>query len=406
MVTEMFRGDNLTYDYSKQTGRLNDAAVRFESFDLEAARIIVNGQRYTAERVLLRPGGLTEAERKIYGTPPFNLRIRKLIITAPDDGDAGDVRLRARGAAFYYKNTRLLPIPGLVFQTAVNSFAPSRNRAAYSLTPQVAYNSDDGLLATLRLTYPLAALGKRSALSADIGLSQNVGFRGGVQFDSLTRAGNLFLRARTSDFVTTQLTSGIRLDRLPELQYVSPVLPLFRLKNGRGIGVSGLVNAGRFTERFEDKNVVSPTVRSARYLATLALTTRISDADGLYMDLFRTYARYPTVDQRMNNLGFEIGYAGNFGRRVRGLLSFRDNDIDGSTPFRFDEIEITREFRSTFDFQVSPRYIVPLDLRYDLGAKRFRDKTVGLLRSYKTFAYGLVYQAARGEVRLEFRSGF
>ena len=37
---------------------------------------------------------------------------------------------------------------------------------------------------------------------------------------------------------------------------------------------------------------------------------------------------------------------------------------------------------------------------------RFRDQTFGVLRSYKTFAYGVTYQTARRDLRLEIRRGF
>jgi hypothetical protein len=91
---------------------------------------------------------------------------------------------------------------------------------------------------------------------------------------------------------------------------------------------------------------------------------------------------------------------------VRGLFSYRATDVRGSTPFRFDRIEIARELRTTFDISLSPRYIVPIDLRYDIDLRRLRDERFGILRNYKTFAYGLTYQTARHELRLDFRQGF
>jgi hypothetical protein len=406
-VTEMLMGSNLNYDYQKQTGQIDDASVSFESFDIESARITVNGTRYIAENVLLRPGGLSEEERKIYGTPPFNFRVRRLVIDNRRTARGVVPSVSAKGAAIYYKNTRLLPVPSYVFRTAVGTaLGPSRDRAAFGITPVVAYNSTDGLLATLQLGYPLATDPRRGVVSADIGLSQKIGFRGGLQYTASSRIGDIIVQARNRDFVTTQLSNRIQLDRLPEFQFESRVLPIFRSKRGFGLGVSGLVNAGRYTERFKIDGGYAPSITSSRLLATVALTTRITDADGPYFDLFRSVARYTTVDQRYNNSGFEIGYAGNLGSRIRGLFSYRDNDISGNTPFRFDEIEISRELRTTFDYQLSPRYLIPIDLRYDLDQKRFRDETVGILRSYKTFAYGVTYQFSRSELRLDFRSGF
>lgn len=181
-------------------------------------------------------------------------------------------------------------------------------------------------------------------------------------------------------------------------------MPVLRFGNGRGIGVSGLFRAGKYRERIIGSS--ASAVNSSRVQHSIGLTTRIDDSDGPYLDVFRTSSRYSATADRYINTGLEVGYAGQILPRVRGLFSFRSIDLKGDTPFRFDEVEIPREFRSTFDVQLSSRYLVPIDLRYDLDRKEFRDKSIGLLRSYKTFAYGLSYQAARREFKLEFRSGF
>lgn len=56
--------------------------------------------------------------------------------------------------------------------------------------------------------------------------------------------------------------------------------------------------------------------------------------------------------------------------------------------------------------QITPRYLIPLDFRYDVDLGRFRDKSFGILRSYKYFAYGVAYNVARQDFHMEFRQGF
>lgn len=401
-LTETLSGSDLNFDYSTKRGELDAAHLRLEGFDLQAARIIINGGRYEARDVLLRPGGLSEADLKIYGTPPFNLRAKRITFISDPVRDRSTTT--ATGAGLYFKNTRILPIPSYVLGAA-GSRGPRRAPTAYSLSPRLAYNSADGVLASLRLRFPLTGNPSRSALYADVGLSQRIGFRGGLSVESTSdRLGDVALSARLSDIVTTQLTNRIELNRTPEFEYQTPIVPVLRFGNGRGIGVSGLFSAGRYRERTIGS--AAAVVRSSRVRKSFGLTTRIDDSDGPYVDVFRTSSRYGATAQRYINTGLEVGYAGQVLPRVRGLFSFRSIDLKGDTPFRFDEVEIPREFRSTFDVQLTPRYLMPIDLRYDLDREEFRDKSIGLLRSYKVFAYGLSYQAARREFKLEFRSGF
>ena len=91
---------------------------------------------------------------------------------------------------------------------------------------------------------------------------------------------------------------------------------------------------------------------------------------------------------------------------MRGVVSYSNTSIKGRTPFRFDKVDIKEELRSTFDIAITPRYLIPIDLRFDLGQNRFREERFGILRNYKTFAYGLTYSTAREELRFEVRQGF
>lgn len=415
-LTETLQGENFEYHLDTQQGSLGATEIRLANFNITAESLLINGQKYVARNVVVRPGGLSEEEIKIYGTPPFNLRLREFIVDASrsgsaaalastsDDGEmkAQDTPVRAygRGGALYFKNTRILPVPSALLGRAFNR----REQSAFQLTPRISYNSADGLLATARVFFPLSRENptKRN-LAADIGASTKVGFRGGLEVNSRSSFGDLSLRARISDVVVSQLTNRIELDRLPEVRYTPPSLRLLNLPGNRQAGLQFDLTAGDYRERFGDGRI---RMKSSRFYNQVRFTTRLSRKDGPYLDLFARTARYSNHYENQRTTGFEIGYTGRIIDRISGQFSYSSSNVSGSTPFRFDRVEIKEELRATFDVMLTPRYIMPIDLRYDIEKGRLRDTRIGILRNYKTFAYGLTYQSARNELKLEIRQGF
>ena len=427
VVTETLRGSNLQYDFNTQRGSLDAAQLELAGFSVVTDNLTINGKRYTAHHVVLRPGGLSEEERRIYGTPPFSLRAREVTVEAlngapsaatsnsSDNANVGATsgasgaagasarraRVSVRGGGLYFGKTRLLPVPSYVFNNLVGT---PRDPQAFSLTPRISLNSTDRVLVTTQLSYGLSRTPGGALLNADIGLSQRVGFRGGLSVLAPTRGGTFTLGLRRNDIVTSQLTSRIELDRTPELTYRSPLVPLFSLPGGRLAGISFSAGVGRFREKLIGDNDTSTS--SDRSIAAFNFTTRGNAVSGPYLDVFARLSRYGGSSRDYRNAGFEVGYAGRLLPRVRGAVSLRATSVTGQTPFRFDRVEIKRELRTTFDVELTPRYLIPFDFRYDLTQKRLRDQSVGLLRSYKDFAYGVVYQSSRREARLEIRQGF
>lgn len=415
-VTETLKGENFEYHFETQEGSLGATEIRLANFNITAESLLINGQKYTAHNVVVRPGGLSEEEIKTYGTPPFNLRLREFTVdtgrsgsaaalaSGSDDDEMRDrdtpVRAYGRGGALYFKNTRILPVPSALLGRAFSR----REQSAFQLTPRISYNSADGLLATARIFYPLSRQDptKRN-LAADIGASTKVGFRGGLEVNSRSKLGDLSLRARISDVVVSQLTNRIELDRLPEVRYAPPAMRLLNLPGGRQAGLRLDFTAGDYRERFGDGSI---RMKSSRLHYQALLTTRLARKDGPYLDLFTRTARYSDHYENQQTTGFEIGYTGRIIDRVSGQFSYSASHVSGSTPFRFDRVEIKNELRATFDVMLTPRYIMPFDFRYDIDKGRLRDSRIGILRNYKTFAYGLTYQSARNELKLEIRQGF
>ena len=390
-------GNNLIYDFKTGIGTLDNAKLRLATLTIAVESLEINGKNYRARDVILRPGGLTDEELKIYGTPPFTLRAKQITIAPVERNGEERQRATLQGASLYFKSTRILPVPSY-------SFYPggSNNNDGPRIIPGISFNSGDRVLLTANFAFPLDKLQPdRLSATADVGFSQRVGFRGGVGLVSSVPAGRFALNLRRSDVISSQLTNRIELDRRPELTYNSPAFLQFNLGKQRA-GFAFDASVGDFSERLIGAN---RRVSSTRAQGRLVLTTRLQPGPGAFARLFSSYASYGTGGDYRNN-GVELGYFGQLLPRLRGQISVRFTDTKGDTPFRFDLIEIRRELRTTVDYQLTPRYIIPLDLRYDLQSNRFRDQTFGILRSYKTFAYGLTYQTARRDLRLEIRQGF
>ncbi|HEX8551173.1 MAG TPA: hypothetical protein VF681_06410 [Abditibacteriaceae bacterium] len=426
-VLETLRGENFVYNARTQQGSLDKAELRLSGFALSTDSLVINGRRYVARNVVIRPGALSTEEEKIYGRAPFSLRAKTVTVdiggrssetvainsnaatpgSAASGGnsqDRGPARIVASGAALFYKNTKLLPVPSYILRQATAG-SGTREDAPYRLTPRLSLNSTDKFLLTTTLRLPLSKDPLGPAVMADLGLSARIGVRGGATLTYPTRFGSFLLRGRKNDIITTQLTNRIVLDRTPEVIFSTPGATLFNLPGGQKARFGLNFGTGRFSERTIGGS--GGQVESNRSTVDAILTTRSEERDGPYVELFALASRYSKF--RNNNYrttGFEVGYYGNITNRVRGLFSYRATDVKGSTPFRFDRVEIARELRTTFDISLTPRYIVPIDLRYDLDLGKLRDERFGLLRNYKTFAYGVTYQTARRELKLEFRQGF
>ena len=428
-IVETLRGENFQYDFKTQTGSLDNTVLQLSNFDVEATSLLINGRRYEARNVILRPGALTEAEQKIYGTPPLNLRAKSVVFEAgastrapnpvgvdgggPETGNtqtsnapgggglAAKGKTRVRGAYLYFKNTRLFPVPSAILQTFTGG---ARDPQAFNITPRIAFNSSDGLLLTGVLRYPLSSRLDGPVIDADLGVSTRVGFRGGATLGTETSVGNFALGYRKNDVVTTQLTNRIVLDRKPELTYNTRRIGLFSLPGGRRAALRFSAGYGRYAER--QIGDTDTEIDASRSQGAVRFTTRGANPLGPYLDLFARLARYSDQRDDYRNAGYEVGYVGQFLPRVRGQISYSSTSLAGRTPFRFDRVEIRRELRTTLDFELTPRYLIPLDVRYDLDRSRIRDSSFGVLRNYKTFAYGVEYQTARRELKLAFRNGF
>ena len=265
-------------------------------------------------------------------------------------------RVTLRGGSLYFKSTRILPVPSYSFYPGGGSSEGPR------IIPGISFNSGDRVLLTANFDFPFDKLNPdRLKATTDVGYSARVGFRGGVGVDSSVPAGYFALNLRKNDVISSQLTNRIELDRRPEFIYRSPSFFEFNLGKQRA-GFAFDASLGDFSESLLGDH---RRVSSTRGVGRLVFTTRLEPGPGAFVRLFSSYSKYGAGGSYRNN-GIELGYEGQLLKRLSGQISIRQTDISGQTPFRFDEVEIRRELRATVDYQLSPRYILPFDLRYDL----------------------------------------
>ena len=225
-VRETAFGNNLFYDFKTGEGTLDSARLRLATISISTESLTINGKSYKARNVVLRPGGLSDEELKIYGTPPFSLHAREITATPVEIRGKSANRVTVRGGGLYFKSTRILPVPSYSFVTG----GPKNDGTR--LIPGISFNSGDHVLVTTNFVFPINKLNPdRLNAVADVGYSERVGFRGGLSLNSTLPAGRFELNARKNDVVSTQLTNRIVLDRRPELTYSSP--RVFAVQSGQ-----------------------------------------------------------------------------------------------------------------------------------------------------------------------------
>ena len=129
-VRETAFGNNLNYDFKTGQGTLDGAKLRLATISIATESLTINGKSYVARNVLLRPGGLTDEEIKIYGTPPFNLRAREITATPVVRNGQERQRITVRGGGLYFGKTRILPVPSYSFYAG-----GPRNQNSNRITP-------------------------------------------------------------------------------------------------------------------------------------------------------------------------------------------------------------------------------------------------------------------------------
>jgi lipopolysaccharide assembly outer membrane protein LptD (OstA) len=381
-------GAALRYDFEQQRGTLDSAQIAVEQLTFRGDQIEVQMRDDT---IGVRSALLTLCQQP---HPHFSLRAKEIKVTLQEEATV-------RGVSFFWGRRKLFTLPSYTFSLPGASQAPKRRNHL----PSPSYNSRDGLFLRSSYSFPLSVSPSQPIQglfgNVDLGYSMRRGLRGGPSLMYRTSLPlpspgekatvTLELKEKWRDGVHDHLDSRLLVDRRPELElraHPFTVVP-------KRLVFEAIAAAGKYHE-------FPSGISSSREHIAFEFDTRAPGSNSVvYGRLSAQKSWYSNSEMRAVRL--EVGLQGRVGRQAKGRISYQTTDIKGFTPFEFDEIQIPQEIRTTLDLRLDRNWIIPIDLRYDLDRNRFRDKQFGLVRTLDCVGYGLSYDAARKEVKLEFR---
>ena len=367
-------GEALVYNYNSKVGRFERAQARAGRATIRGEEILLEPGRYTA-----RDGSFTTCA----GEPPlFRIGAREITIYPGD-------RAVVRKASFWVKGKRLFTLPE-------HTFSLRREQAATGLFPRVGFSRADGGFAG-----PVygCAPSKDVIGYAEVRMTTHRGVRVMSHLTALRPWGSLAakvtVREDQGESVRTpeEADSGqadVTLDRLPELAaHLEP------MRLTRGLTLAGDALLGHYRESPTGAEESRADLR-ARLQGRLL---RVGGRAGLRQAVSLRPIWYADGQHRFvwsSTTTLEIEAS----PTVDLALGYFENHVSGSTPFRFDEIEITRGFQANVDADLSQRWATRLAGRYDLRQKTFRETDITLIYRGDCLDYSVRWSKLRGAVAL------
>jgi len=375
-------GDSLSLDLEKETGEMVPATGRVRDLFLSAERIEMFPDRLSAYEAKM-----TTCDEE---PPHYQIQTKKAdIYLVRREGKVAAQHLEARRAALEYGDRRLLSLPP--FRVSLGE-EPEAERSLP--LPYPSYGRLDGpfLGYRWRKGWPMEKL----SLDVEWRITERRGTRAGVYARYLL-GGEDFLQlaaSRREDLRDRPLgprdidtgLAKVLVSREPELS----------LQVGPRFARKGL--------RWE----VQGTVGNLREWPTGVSTRRVAATGRLLVGPLRAGERLKiggAAAYRFSSYG-EGSQAGvlygrltlssTLARESHVSLSLVARNSSGSTPFRFDRVEMARELASEFAFPPAKRWRVKLLNRFDLQQRRSRDTGVELTYRAHCLNYSLGWKQNRG----------
>lgn len=220
-------------------------------------------------------------------------------------------------------------------------------------------------------------------------------FRGRADYVRDLSRDTLGIYASHKEYVTDDITKQLVLSRVPELSYarrIGPLDPTHTFEVG--------TNFGRFIE--SEKKLYAPKVRENRTSAWLAYVHRPDNRlklRGQWAET-RVTQNFYTDGTRFRDLSVELGTGGQLLRNVDASVALVNHHTTGSSPFRFDDVDINHEAKGGLDWHISQRWALSADGRYDIERDALRDYRVEISRRSRYLTWGLRYDFSEKGVAL------
>lgn len=402
---QVFRTERATYSFETREGRVDRVRSRF-------------GTYYTVtDELLLQPGPRYVGLRCFLSTcnkrhPHWGLHPRRLTIVPEERWVAEQVGVDLLGV-------RLVTIPRIS-----RSLRPE-DQDERPVYPSVGYDNRNG-----PFVYDDFNLieGRPVRLDASVQINTLREPQGGLLVATpgrLQAVGSLYYR----DSADNQRTRHLQVSRLPEVgvvwsnseaarpgRFLANQVPGVRypqyLAPSREWYISGQLSGGYFRQHRGDSTAKadSESKNGARITAQGQAVLPTVDLGFLHLNDLRLLARHNRYDtgEDYTLLGVGIGKRVRAGNWRFSLHRFDQVDI-GRTPFLFDDVELTQEWRPRVAF-ASRQFTFSYQARVDAKDYRAYDQIITLSRVFHCLEPRLTYRVRRQQIGLELRisglSGF
>lgn len=364
-------GQALAYNLKSRAGRFEQATVTSGLAVVRGREILIRPDRYTA-----LDGSFTTCARE---PPDFQITARELIVYPGN-------RAVVRHASFWVRNHRLFTLPE-------HSFSLAREQAAATgLFPRVGFSRSDGLFVGPAYGY---APSRRLVGHAELRVTARRGLRVLSDLTSYRRWGRLSLSVATREDLGERPISltepgtglaNVTLDRLPEASAHWKPVRLF----GR-LGLENDIVLGHYRESPHGVSAARAEVRTV----VGARVLRLGRKSDLRQSILLRPDWYSDGDHRFiwaSTTTLEVAVS----RAVQVKLGYFENHLSGSSPFRFDRVDIGRGFQPEIIADLSRRWATHVAAEYDLRQKSFRQADFTFTYHGDCLDYSLRYSKLRG----------
>jgi len=282
-------------------------------------------------------------------------------------------RIVARGAQVQIYGLKLPKVRKLTYRLG------KHEAASTGLTPRFGYSHVDGPYLGVETSLQPDGSPFEAGLEGRMSLMQ--GFRGTGYTGLDTDNWSLEAAYGINEDAYNDVRTGLLIDRLPEVAFRG------RWPVGKGSATNFGVQAGwgRFRESpgriSADRRHVEGNLT---HIGVLGPDAFFETSAGFRYSDYGTGEYYRVITGRFR-------LSGGLGHRFDGHLDYVQRFVTGSTPFEFDDVDITHEVATGFDWRLTKKWRVGTELRYDIDRGKVRRAGFELGRTFHCLEYNVHY---------------
>ncbi|MDH7481720.1 MAG: hypothetical protein QHH26_07080 [Armatimonadota bacterium] len=385
----LLKSGSFSYNFITGEGLASDATAVLDNFYFKGKELKSQEAKYT-----ISDSVFTTCDRP---KPHYYLAARELSFIPGQ-------KLTARHVSIYLFGNHIISVPKYTVKL-------TKKKRQFKL-PQIGISRTYGLHAGSKFNL---SYGPNTTGTLDIIISTRQMFQGGFEFQRI--AGKPF----SANLTYRQpyyggLRSDLLLSRLPEITYrfystdmeeqaedaAQPEIMLIRLlsaetppKQEQKLSFIGQVGIGQFIEEPNHIKATRFDIRGIAWLRpyTIGNRTYLSPAISFRQSFYNNGDSY-------TDLGFRLAAARAMGKNAYISAVYANHAIGGSTPFKFDPIEIPHELAAKIGFPLGT-FKVEFGGRYNLSDRRLFDSEISIAKTIHCIEPKITWQSRFKEISLD-----